>query len=280
MGIAYFVALASLLVQGGAPAPAPTPQPVLEPVGRWVAQFEPSFCAVSRRFGDEKDGPLLVFKTLLPNDTSMDIILITQEKTRLYGHVYTDMVVTADDGRGKLVSQRADTISLNNQQGLVRKITVDTDWIDSISDGRPLRIRYGRKQTMVVHPEGLASALKVLGQCQITLAQYWKLDTDSLKRMKVMPGPIGTPSVWLTSKDYPVSALSKGHGGFTIMAWDVETDGLPSNCRILQSSGDKILDDVACNAILKRARFKPAIDVDGKPMKSFLVRRVAWIPSS
>lgn len=279
MGIAYFVALASLLVQGGAPAPDPAPPPVLEPVGRWVAQFEPSFCAVSRRFGDEKDGPLLVFKTLLPNDTAMDVLLITSENGFSKLHHFEPMTIAAADGSVEASEGYADRAPLSNKLGYVRQLTVDASWVTSISDGRPLRITYGRNHVIVVRPEGLAKALGVLGQCQVTLAQYWKLDASSLARMSAPPQPLNPKETWLTSGDYPREALAKLHGGSSIIVWDVDIDGKPGNCRVLQSSGDKQLDEAACKGILLRARFSPAIDKDGKPMVTFMSRRVVWMLS-
>lgn len=277
MGIAYFAALTPLLVQGAAPAPAPPPQPVLEPVGQWVAQFEPSFCAVSHRFGDEKDGPLLVFKTLLPNATSMDVLLITPEKGFSKLHHLEPMSITPVDGGVEAAKGDADKVPLSKGQGYVRQLTVEASWVSLISDGRPLRITYGKNQVIVVRPEGLAKALDVLGQCQVTLAQYWKLDVSSLTRMSAPPEPLNPKAPLLTPNDYPVEALAKGHGGYTILAWDVGVDGKSSNCRVLQSSGDKQLDESACAGILRRALYSPAIDKDGKPMVTFLTRRVVWI---
>ncbi len=48
----------------------------------------------------------------------------------------------------------------------------------------------------------------------------------------------------------------------------VGTDGKPSDCRIVRTSGHNELDDMACRVILGRARFHPAIDHQGKPMRS------------
>lgn len=277
MGIAYSMVLAALLfqVQGAAPPPAPPPQPVLEPVGRWVADFEKDFCSVSRQFGNDHDGPVIGFKALLPNDTSIDVVLVTSDRAPPPTKRQV-MRISPVNGQSDAKDHPADIGVIKDSPGVVRSMTVDLSQLKSIADGRQLRIEYGDHQQIVVRPEGIDRALNILDQCRVGLAEYWKLDTTSLARVKTLPAALTPEANWLTSADYPDQAYTKQYNGTTIIVWTVNVDGKPTDCRILKSTGHPELDNAACKGILTRARFDPALDLDGKPIATFLVRRVIW----
>lgn len=86
----------------------------------------------------------------------------------------------------------------------------------------------------------------------------------------------GNPASWVTTEDYPPSALREEREGVTGIAWDVTTDGKVVNCRVTQSSGSADLDDAACKFVTRRGRYSPALDQNGNPIQSSDKRRVRW----
>lgn len=56
---------------------------------------------------------------------------------------------------------------------------------------------------------------------------------------------------------------------------DVGTDGKPTACRIVQSSGSDLLDKPTCDLIMARARFKPPI-AEGKPVAAKYASKATW----
>jgi len=89
-------------------------------------------------------------------------------------------------------------------------------------------------------------------------------------------GAKGDPAQWVTSDDYPDSALRKGAEGRTGIAWDINVEGRVENCRVTSSSGNSDLDQAACRAITRRGRYKPALDQNGSPLRSSQSRTVVW----
>jgi protein TonB len=59
--------------------------------------------------------------------------------------------------------------------------------------------------------------------------------------------------------DYPSSAARNGETGTTTLALLVGTDGRVSSARVQQSSGSRVLDRAALNA-LSLCKFKPALN--------------------
>ncbi|KQM18542.1 energy transducer TonB [Sphingomonas sp. Leaf24] len=89
-------------------------------------------------------------------------------------------------------------------------------------------------------------------------------------------GPRSDPATWFTNDDYPASALNSGDEGVTAIAWDINTQGRVENCRVTASSGSAALDRATCATLQRRARFTPALDQSGNPIRSTGSRRVRW----
>ena len=88
--------------------------------------------------------------------------------------------------------------------------------------------------------------------------------------------PRGDPGTWVTTDDYPPSAVRAGIEGRTSFRLDVGADGRPAGCTVITSSGSDDLDRTACRKLMGRARFKPALDSSGNPVASAYSGGVTW----
>lgn len=86
----------------------------------------------------------------------------------------------------------------------------------------------------------------------------------------------GDESQWITVDDYPPSSLRAEEEGTTAITWTINPQGRAENCRVTSSSGSSALDQAACRALLRRARYTPATDVAGNPIATTKSRRVTW----
>ncbi|TVV73463.1 energy transducer TonB [Sphingomonas solaris] len=84
------------------------------------------------------------------------------------------------------------------------------------------------------------------------------------------------PETWIVADDYPAAALKAGTEGVSAVRWDITPEGKAENCSVTTSSGSPDLDQAACTAIVGRARYVPALDKKGRPVRSFATRRVRW----
>jgi protein TonB len=84
----------------------------------------------------------------------------------------------------------------------------------------------------------------------------------------VSRGPIGNPAAWFSQDDYPATARQKGEAGRVVVRLKIDGLGVPRSCGLVTSSGSSALDDVTCQIMLRRARFIPAYDADGKAIWS------------
>ena len=88
--------------------------------------------------------------------------------------------------------------------------------------------------------------------------------------------PVGSPGDWISSSDYPVSALRSATEGVVRIRLDVNAEGHVAGCTVLQPSGSEALDTATCSLLSARATFFPATDKKGRPIATTFTRAVRW----
>lgn len=90
------------------------------------------------------------------------------------------------------------------------------------------------------------------------------------------PVPSNSPGSWIAPADYPARALREGAEGVVRVRLTVGADGRVAQCVVTMSSGFASLDDGACRALERRARFDPALDRDGNRVEGSYTQNVRW----
>jgi periplasmic protein TonB len=103
-----------------------------------------------------------------------------------------------------------------------------------------------------------------------------KSPAPNVPRQRGGPKPTGSPGEWVTSDDYPTRALQQEREGTTEFRLTISENGRPLFCSITSSSGHEDLDTATCKALMRNARFNPALDTSGKPVVSSYASRVRW----
>jgi protein TonB len=93
-------------------------------------------------------------------------------------------------------------------------------------------------------------------------------------------GDLDTPPRWIKGRikdsDYPRELGASGIGGTVEVRFAVEADGKVDDCRVTRSSRNAVLDATTCRLIVQRYRYKPSLDEDGRPVKSYIVESHSW----
>lgn len=101
-------------------------------------------------------------------------------------------------------------------------------------------------------------------------------DLDDIAPGPRDPIPVDGIAQWISSDDYPLEALRNEWQGTTAIEWTIDRRGHVVDCRIVSSSGHRVLDDAACGAITSRGRYTPARDAQGHRTEGTMRRRVVW----
>lgn len=94
------------------------------------------------------------------------------------------------------------------------------------------------------------------------------------------PEPIEILS-WFSPEEYPAEALRDEAEGSVAFQVEVGANGAPGRCLVTRSSGHSSLDEATCGVVMRRGRFRPAVDARGRPVASTFRSTVSWrIPAS
>ena len=80
----------------------------------------------------------------------------------------------------------------------------------------------------------------------------------------------------LSRGDYRSIAGGRLPRGAAMVHLVVQTNGLPTNCRVVRSSGDPYVDSGLCPLIMDRLRFRPALDDQARPITYQLDYVATW----
>ena len=84
----------------------------------------------------------------------------------------------------------------------------------------------------------------------------------------------------MNSGDYPSAMLRIGGNGMVQFRLDISETGSIAACHIQSRTNPDAFADLSCKLISKRGRFTPALDRNGKPVKSYFVSSVRWTMGS
>lgn len=130
-----------------------------------------------------------------------------------------------------------------------------------------LELRKVLRFDLVLETGRMDQPLAALRQCSWDTVKSWGLDVDQQKTLSRKP--IKKPGTWLRSSDYPEAMVRGGYQGVVHFRIIVDEHGKPTSCHIQDSTRPKEFDEVVCRSVMKRAEFEPALDANGRPVRSY-----------
>lgn len=243
---------------------APSPAGVkVSPTGKWVLDYAATSCILARdRIGDQ---PGVVFQTR-PLAEEHDLLLMLPPTGGNWVHQMGKLQAGAKTGDHWVIAgePKGSTSRLVDTQ-------ITTEEMAAAMAAGALRLSVGTRLDATVRLPGMAGAMAALRKCEDDLARRWQVE-----RGWVVPPKAELRGLFVHN-DYPTSAVRRGSRGSVRVLLSVDQRGSPYACKVIESSGDADLDAVTCNVYRKRAKFAPALDVDGKPVASqYLAPQVRW----
>lgn len=93
----------------------------------------------------------------------------------------------------------------------------------------------------------------------------------------VAKGPDGDMLSIISDSDYPSEAIRSDLQGRTTVLYWVETNGRVKDCSILSSSGAPVIDAKTCGVLVRRGRFKPALNKQGQRIRAPKTASIRWL---
>jgi hypothetical protein len=249
---------ALLLLAAQYPAPVAGP---LAPIGPWMLDYDETQCTATRKYGEPKSPLTLVIRPAPPGETYE--LLLGRNRA---GPVYASQLEgSVDFGQGPI-----NAWLLHYGSG-GKKLDIYTYRITAreMSQARSasavtMQIQGGSDVSLKL--EAMRELLPGLERCTEDLKRYWNFDGEKVGTIAVPPR--GDLRGLFTSDDYPDQALFGNNQGTAQFFLLINEKGAVAGCNIVEPSGAPVLDARGCEIIKERARFKPARDRNGKPVRS------------
>lgn len=259
----------SLLLAALLLLPAPTAAADLLPIGKWMPYFTEKQCLVRRKFGDPA-GPFNIYLKRPAIGDNIQLSVVRPGYARQSERLPVKVTV---DGRDLPPTTAFITNVLSDE---VRWHVINLP-LSEFQDPRPtvtIGVKTeGLNQTFSV--PGFALIMRLLDGCVTKLRTTWHVDGSGALVDLAQP-PRNDDYVGFRPEDYPPSALDNEMEGTVTVTYLIAETGRVVDCMITSSAGSPALDERTCGIIVDRARFIPALGLDGKPAKAAGRQRVTW----
>jgi TonB family protein len=252
----------------------------------WIANFDTTACHLIGQFGTGKAAVNIRLTRYAPMD-SFDLSLFGERFRRLdlyvRGGVSFDpaaKIAKSDNlagNVGKLPMVIMGKTRLDNWRA-----ATETDVPPVIAPATEAAVtsmdfEIGNSKRVRLLTGSMGKAMATMRSCMDGLIKTWGFDPAVEANLSRPLQPLRSPATWLVSSDYPVGALSQGHSGIVHFRADVDPSGKVESCHVLSATKPSDFELATCRGITKRARFAPALDAKGQPVRSFHVNTVRWL---
>lgn len=261
------------------PLSGTSPPPVaLDPSSKWVLDYADEQCRLGRAYGTGNDQTIMQIQRFSPRGGA-DITISGKAVPVPKPPRRNTATVRVRPG-GFATEVPAEVFESKSGQRLVRlRVPVEGGFGAAFAvpeRANELEVRIGGRYARTFKLGKMTDALKGLDKCLDDLVGEWGLDAAAVRTQRCAPIPIGNVGGWVKSGDYPAEMLSTWNIGEVAFRLIIDSEGKPESCTVQQMIGNDAFKKAACENLLKRARFEPAIDAEGKPMRDAWLSRVRF----
>lgn len=248
---------------------APAPAAPLQPNGNWDVDYGETQCSGARSYGTAADPiMLLIVPSLSP--TTYQLLVSLQRQGPVYAQGSRG---TVDFGTGPIPSPvlyyGGKGVRLSNYQ-----FRVPAAAMERARSASSIRISVQKGENFDFAVTEMPALVDALRKCTADLQQYWNV---AGKNIRTPAKSLSDLHYAFSSNDYPSEAMWKGQSGTGQYVLQIDENGAVAGCDVLSPSGVPVLDLTGCQIIKARARFSPARELQGKPVRSIVVTPpVTW----
>jgi outer membrane biosynthesis protein TonB len=155
-------------------------------------------------------------------------------------------------------------------------INLKRDELKGLGQAAEISIKGGGIDERFALP-GMAAVLKALDACNQDLREHWNVTEATAAKITKEASPLKPLGSYVSNGDYPTQASRENASGKTGFIMMIGETGKIEDCMVEETSGIASLDAMACGIFLERAKFTPALDAAGKPIRSVCMTSVTWI---
>lgn len=251
-----------------------SPVQPLQPLGPWDLDYGETHCIAMRDYGTGDDR--ITFAIIpAPNGETYELLIGRKHPGPQFAE---ELEGSVDFGSGPIKAWLLHYASKDGKIDVYRyRISAAEMSQATKASTVTLHVKSGPDRAFAL--ASMPDLFQGLRGCTADLQDYWNMGNDRKGRIAV-PSK-GDLRIVFRANDYPSEALRRFQSGTAQYLLLVDEKGSVAACHVLKPSGVPVLDAQGCAVLEERARLKPAIDNNGKPVRSALETppvawRVAW----
>lgn len=247
--------------------------PPQTPPGTWQWNRDTPICALRQQVYN--GSAAIEVKRTPANDQTE--LLVTLPRGSKIGH--------GRFGDGKIVLQPSDTAvagpiglgawSARDSRSQLAVTIYDPAFLQNLAKATKLQISESKVGSFDLPVTSAADAVDALRVCEDNKMRAWGLDPRAWRALQARPLPLGDPRNRFKADDYPQAALAQHLEDDAISRLDVSPDGVVTDCAQLNAASYRGFEQAACR-VLKRARFRPARDANGRPVSAPIIYDIVF----
>ncbi|MDQ3143510.1 MAG: energy transducer TonB [Pseudomonadota bacterium] len=243
----------------------------LAPTGRWVVDFAAHQCTAARNYGPE-DKPVDLVLKYSPTGTVMQLAIIRGGRTWDIGQ--SPVTITLD--RGPPIDASLLSFSPKKSDKRVELINLPIETFAAVRQATNLSISGKGRAQISFALSMMTPLMSAMDTCLADLQEVWNVGGAGSAKVKQAAQSKSGLASFFNPRDYPGDALSRGQSGTVGFTFLIDETGKIADCTVIATSGVALLDSQSCAILVERAKFNPAVGIDGKPVKSSSIQRVRW----
>ncbi len=270
--------------------PAAANEPLaLEPSSPWELTYEADSCALRRTFGEGDQQTQLEMRRFAPGINLQTTIAsrarMTRRNFRLrFGdegewedhenplYAYFDDNFEGVIFRHTLLSPR---VGPDEPPSLPAGIDLATMEAEAAATLDSLSISRAFGDELVLETGPLKKPILLLNECIDELMTHWGIDVEAHKTLARSAAPIDLAQA-ARMIGYPPKMVQRSLPGLVNIRLDIDETGRVTECHIQMPLSDPEFEESSCADIQHAFEFDPALDKDGKPLKSYYVTSVRF----
>jgi hypothetical protein len=242
--------------------------PLRQPTKSWQLDYGETGCTALRNYGTEAAPYLLAFRPS-PNATVVRLMVVRPGRNVEAQHF--PVTTNISDAKVKTTGLRFWSKPSKSEALWINFPRAD---LDALGRAGEIAIRaHGVIDERFALP-AIAKVLHGLDACNAELRAYWNVAGGA--PIAEPAQPVKPLASYFSSSDYPAQAFQEGETGTSTFMLMIDESGAIKDCMIEATSGVATLDAMGCIVLRNRAKFRPARDAEGKPLRSVVSSRIVW----
>lgn len=244
---------------------APEPPALLEPSKQWVVNFAEQQCVASRSHSDGK-GEIALALRQSPYDDIIHLFVIRDGHASKWANQVPARLTIGDGATTKTFALRY-SAGREGPARRVDRVTIPAEQRPQLAAAKSVEVSAEGGPRTAFRLSKMDSISKLLNDCTHDLRKFWNMG-EAATVVAVPAKPVQELATLFSWTDYPGAALTKQQEGAAQLMLLINETGAIDSCQVVRTEGAPLFETMGCQVLLQRAKFEPARDLRGKPVRS------------